>query len=101
MASKKVMKGVNRRTLTSNTQKAAYRLLSANGKWLSRNDLSRTIKSAAARVRDLRKEEFGGFDVECCSANELNKQGDHRSFYYRISPGTVTRGQVTKVFKLI
>lgn len=89
---------VNPRKLTSNTQRAAYRLLNANGKWLSQPDLSRTIGSAAARVRDLRKVEFGSFRVECKQATELKKRG--KSFFYRINPNTVTHKQVDTVFRL-
>jgi hypothetical protein len=95
-----IVNGISTRRLTSNTQKAAYRLLNANGRWLSRADLSRTVKSAAARIRDLRKDEFGAFEVECCSAVELDKQGDHRSFYYRINPNNVTRKQINTVFRI-
>ncbi len=97
---KNIINEINTRRLTSNTQKAAHRLLSANGRWLSRADLSRTVKSAAARIRDLRKDEFGAFEVECRSAIELNKQGNYRSFYYRINPNSVTKSQIARVFRL-
>ena len=89
---------VNPRKLTSNTQKAAYRLLSANGKWLSKPDLDRTIGSAPSRVRDLRKSKFGSFRVECKQATELNKRGN--AFFYRINPNTVTHKQVDIVFRI-
>lgn len=94
----KKLGSVNPRRLSSNTQKAAWRLLNANGRWLSRTDLARTIGSAAARVRDLRKAEFGSFRVECKQAPELNKRG--KSFFYRINPNTVTHQQVETVFRL-
>lgn len=97
---KTLLNGVNRRNLTSNTQKAAFRLLSANGQWLSRGELSRTISSAAARVRDLRKPEFGGFTVECASAVTLDKRGTHNTFFYRIPPKTVKKTQVNTVFRV-
>ena len=82
--------------LTNNTQKAALRLLSAQGKWLSQPDLARTVRSASARVRDLRKPQFGSFRVDCKRAGELKKRGD--AFYYRINPNTVTGRQLNTVF---
>lgn len=97
---KSVIKNVNRRSLTNNTQKVALKLLAANGEWVSRGELSRVANSAAARVRDIRKTQFGGFTVECASAASLNKRGDRNSFYYRIRPNTVTRQQLVTLFNI-
>lgn len=97
---KSVLKSVNRRQLTSNTQKVAYKLLAANGSWVRRSELERVATSAAARVRDLRKPEFGRFKVECESASSLNKNGDRNTFFYRIRPTTVSKRQVETVFRI-
>jgi hypothetical protein len=82
--------------ITNNTQRAGKYLLSANGEWLPRSSL-RKIPSATARIRDLRKDEFGGFQVECKSSDELSKIGK-RTFYYRINPNNVTQKQIQTLF---
>ncbi len=97
---KSELQSINRRTLTNNTQKVAFRLLGANGEWVSRRDLERNISSAAARVRDLRKSQFGGFNVECASASELNRRGEKGSYFYRITPASVKRAQIKTVFRV-
>ena len=97
---KRTIKSINRRKLTNNTQKVALRLLSAEGSWVSRKVLERTISSASARVRDLRKEQFGGFNVECASASTLKRRGDKGAFYYRINPTSVNKSQISKIFKI-
>ena len=93
-----VLNKIDRRNLTNNTQKVAYKLLSANGEWVPRSALSKVARSAAARVRDLRKEEFGAFVVDCASASELNRRGTKSTYFYRIRPGWVTKRQVDAVF---
>lgn len=97
---KKVLKGVNRRSFTNNTQKVAFKLLDANGSWVPRSTLERAAASASARVRDLRKPQFGRFKVECESASSLNKNGNRNTFFYRIRPNTVTKKQVETVFRI-
>lgn len=96
---------VNTRNFTNNTQRVLHRLLVANGEWVSGNELSRVVRvstgsnvndSTTARVRDLRKSQFGNFDVECASAVELNRSGVRR-FFYRVNPKLVTARQVTSV----
>ncbi len=57
-------------------------------------------KSAAARVRDLRKTQFGKFRVECSSAASLKKRGERNTYFYRIRPNTVTKRQVETVFRM-
>jgi hypothetical protein len=83
--------------ITNNTQRAGIRLLSANGEWLSRSRLTK-IPSATSRVRDLRKDEFGGFQVECKSSDELSRKTSKRTYYYRINPSNVTRKQIDILF---
>jgi len=97
---KSELQSINRRTLTNNTQKVAFRLLGANGAWVSRKDLERTITSAAARVRDLRKVQFGGFAVECASASALNRKGDKGAFFYKITPSSVRKTQINTIFRV-
>jgi hypothetical protein len=99
---KKAIKNISRNKLTSNTQRVALKLLSADGKWLSRGDIAgKSITSVAARIRDLRKKQFGNFRVDCRSAGQLGKRATKKgSFYYRIPPRTVTTKQVSKVFRL-
>ncbi len=96
----KLLTGINNRKFTNNTQKVAYRLLQANGEWVSSRELARTVTSVGSRVRDLRKEEFGSFTVECVSAQELNRNAKPGTFYYRIVPSRVTRSQVVTVFRV-
>jgi hypothetical protein len=95
---KSVLQTVNPRTLSTNTQKAAYKLLIANGDWVSRKALERYIPNFSARARDLRKSEFGNINVQCASAAELKKNGGAYTFFYRINPNTVTTKQVSAVF---
>lgn len=82
--------------LTNNTQRVGVKLLSAGGAWLPRSSLTR-IPSATARIRDLRKQEFGSFNVECQSSDELKRSGK-RTFYYRINPSQVTQKQIDALF---
>lgn len=92
------LKTVNRRAFTNNTQRALFKLLSANGAWVSRGELNRSVRSASSRVRDLRKAQFGRFTVQCESATTLKRGGDISTFYYRINPRTVNRKQLDAVF---
>lgn len=89
---------VNRRTFTNNNQKVLFKLLNADGKWVSSADLNRLVSSAGSRVRDLRKEQFGSFQVDCADAPSIGKKGNGNSFFYRIRPRTVNRRQVSTVF---
>jgi hypothetical protein len=73
------------------------RLLAAEGEWVSRSQLAK-IPSATARVRDLRKEQFGSFRVECKSSDDLEKRTSKRTFYYRIDANRVTKKQLEKLF---
>lgn len=90
---------VDRRKFTNNNQKVLYRLLRADGKWVSGSELKRLAPSAGSRIRDLRKTQFGSFSVECLNATELGKRGDGNKFFYRIAPRTVQRKQVEAVFR--
>jgi hypothetical protein len=87
------------KTITNNTQRVGMRLLTAEGEWLPRSSLSR-VPSATARIRDLRKEEFGGFQVECKSSDDLARKTSKRTFYYRINPNKVTKKQLSILFPI-
>ena len=95
------LNNINRKNFTNNTQKVAYKLLTAGGSWVPRSELERVAgTSASARVRDLRKPQFGKFKVDCASANELNKNGTKSTFFYRIRPAAVNQKQVATVFRV-
>lgn len=87
--------------VTNNTQRVARRLLRANGAWVGLRDLERCSTSAAARVRDLRKKEYGGFRVDCESAYALNKTNTKSPSFYRILPSTITQKQLHKLFPTV
>jgi len=100
---------VDQRNITSNTQRVLCRLLHANGGWVQGDDICQTVLSVAtnlteattARVRDLRKPQFGGFPVECRSARQLHRAGGQKVFFYRILPERVTVKQVAKTLGMI
>jgi hypothetical protein len=89
---------LNRRTFTNNVQRVLHTLLTAGGDgWVSRNSMR--VSSAAARIRDLRKEEFGGFSVVCRSASSLGRKGDRHTFFYKVDRRNLTLAQVRSVFE--
>lgn len=94
------IQNIKNNNLTNNTQRVGLRLLTADGDWIPRSRLAR-IPSATSRIRDLRKEEFGGFQVECKSSDELNKKASKRTYYYRINPNKVTKKQISTLFNQI
>jgi hypothetical protein len=91
------IKNISRTQVKNNTQRVALRLLSVGGEWIPRHKLTR-VPSGTARVRDLRKETYGGFEVECKSSYELNRHTSKKTYYYRINPNSVTFSQVEKLF---
>lgn len=95
-----IVESINRRKLTNNTQRVLHSLLKAKGGWVSRTAFR--VPSAGSRLRDLRKPQYGGFTVECASANDLNKRASKnnaRVTYYRINPKTVTASALEQIFK--
>lgn len=96
---KTLLASINRRKLRNNTQKVLFALLTAKNEWVSRTSLK--IPSVGARLRDLRKPQFGGFQVDCTSASKLGKrsQENRRPTYYRVNPSSVTLTKVAKVFE--
>lgn len=102
MQATNVVSAVNRRRLVNNVQRVLFSLVKAeNDGWVPRTSLR--IPSVGARIRDLRKLEFGGFDIECRSANDLNKEGrsvkTHRQTFYRIIPSSVTVSRLGRALK--
>jgi hypothetical protein len=83
--------------ITNNTQRVGLRLLSAAGEWIPRSRLTK-VPSATARIRDLRKAEFGSFPVECKSSDDLSRKTSKKTFYYRINVNKVTQKQIEKLF---
>lgn len=88
---------INTRKLKNNTQRALLALLRADGEWVSRRSLR--IPSAAARLRDLRKKEYGEFDVACNITTKNSPQFRTKGTYYRLNPKSVTLNRVLKVFE--
>lgn len=102
---KTLVSRISRRRLTNNTQRALFALLTANEEWVSRSSIR--VPSVGARLRDLRKPQFGGFKVECASANRLERteptgrrtQNRTRQTFYRLNPNSITLAKVSKVFE--
>jgi hypothetical protein len=93
----KTINQIKRTDITNNTQRAAMKLLTADGQWVSRGQLNR-IPSATARVRDLRKPEYGAFKVDCKSSDELGKKLSKRTYYYRIA--RASSEQLSTLFRI-
>lgn len=92
--------GLNRRTFTNNTQRALYTLITAAMEgtgWVSRGSVR--VPSAAARLRDLRKEEFGGLDVVCQSSTQLGRTSGTRTTFYKLNTNRLSLSQIRRVFE--
>lgn len=105
---RQLVEQVDRRKLRNNTQRVLFALLTSNEEWLSRSSFR--IPSVSARLRDLRKDEFGAFDLQVRTVEELNassaregraavKVRNPRSTFYRLNPRTITLSRVSKVFE--
>jgi hypothetical protein len=91
---------INKRRLTNNTQRALLALLTSKSEWVARTAMR--IPSIGARIRDLRKAQFGRFTVQCASANRLERRtrrNSARQTFYRLDPNSVTAAKVARVFK--
>lgn len=92
--------GLNSRNFTNNTQRVLYALLkgaSANEGWVSAKSIR--VPSAGSRVRDLRLERFGSFDIQCDTAMRLGRATAGRSFLYRLVTKNLTVTQLRSVFE--
>lgn len=96
----KILNEVDRSTLT-NTQKALIRLLKAEGEWVARTSMQ--IPSVTSRLRDLRKENYGGFAVQYSPAQKLGRPRASRSHhnnivtYYRLDLRHTRIAQIQKI----
>lgn len=95
-----VLRRVDRKQLRNNTQRVLLSLLTTDG-WVPRTVLR--VPNAAARVRDLRKEEFGGFDVQCATPEDLMVEGrsdvTDKQTFYRLDRNSVTLSAVKTALK--
>lgn len=104
---KNLIDKIDRNKVKNNTQKALLALLSprAIDGWVARTAVP--VKSAPSRIRELRRPEFGGFQVECVTASKLKELNPKRRIksavtnkqtFYRLT-GDVTVSALKKVFK--
>jgi hypothetical protein len=94
--------GLNRRNFTNNTQRALHVLLMAslNGTgWVSRGSVR--VASAPARIRDLRKADYGQFEIQCASSFQLGRTGGTRTTFYKINTQGISLAQLRTVFGTI
>lgn len=92
-----LLEKINRRSL-NNTQRVLFRLLSADGEWVSRSAIR--VPSVGSRIRDLRKAEFGGFGVRCATATALQRRTrDGKATFYALDTSTVTSARVRQAFR--
>lgn len=96
----RTIQSIQKNKLTNNTQKVGLRLLTANGEWIPRSRITE-VPSGTARARDLRKREFGAFQVECKSSEDLKRKSSKKTFYYRINPNKITRKQIDTLFQIV
>ena len=92
-----VLGQVNRKSL-NNTQRVLMQLLNAEGEWVSRAAIR--VPSVGSRLRDLRKAEFGSFQIRCATAQELGKRSTNtRATFYSIEPRSITRESVRQALR--
>lgn len=87
---------LNRRKFTKNVQRVLFSLLTAEENLVSRGSLR--VPSATSRLRDLRKNKYGNFDVTCLSSTELGRTGTPTTFY-RLNTNNITLSQLRSVFE--
>ena len=91
---------IDRSKLQTNTQKVLYRLLNSENEWISRSTIK--VPSVGSRLRDLRKEQYGAFEVECTTARKLRKRtraATNHPTFYRLKSSSVTCKKVASIFK--
>lgn len=76
------------------TQKVLLTFLRSDKEFITRSSMR--IPNVGSRVRDLRKAEFGGFNVECVRGERNSKGGYSTS--YRLDPQSVTAERVKMAF---
>lgn len=91
---------LNKKTFTNNVQRVLYQLLTAvdntNGGWVRLDKTS--IPSAEARARDLRKGQYGEFNVFCRRATDFPFSGGSQTHYYKLGQRNLTIGKLRTVF---
>ena len=94
---RQMVSSVDSRKLRNNTQRVLVALLRAEGEWVPRSNVR--VANATSRMRELRRPEYGGFDVQVATAAELGRTGGTRQTYYRINPRTITVDRVATVLR--
>lgn len=92
-----LIKKVDRSRCSNNTQRALLALLTAKTEWVALNTVR--VPSAAARIRDLRKSDFGSFKVEVRRGTEMPTKTSANRTFYRIDPASVTVQRVRRVLE--
>ena len=99
----KMVADIKRSDCTNNTQRVLLDLIKTRNKtgWVGRTTLQ--VPSASARVRDLRKSQFGAVMIECATASDLKRPAKNGSTacqtFYRVNPRSITETVVSRVFK--
>lgn len=96
---RQMVSSVDSRKLRNNTQRVFVALVKADGGWVARSTVR--VANATSRMRELRRPEYGGFDVEVATATELGRPGGSRRTYYRLNPSTVTPERIATVFRTV
>ena len=94
---RQMVSSVDSRKLRNNTQRVLVALLRAEGDWIPRSNVR--VANATSRMRELRRPEYGGFDVQVATAAELGRPGGSRRTYYRLNPRTVTAERIASVLQ--
>ena len=79
---------LNTRRFTNNVQRVLYTLLNKGGEWVDTGTFR--VNSADSRLRDLRKNEYGRFNVVCRRQEDTTQ--------YRIVVRDLTVAQLREVF---
>jgi hypothetical protein len=90
------VRSLNRRTFTKNVQRVLFNLLTSETNMVSRGSLR--VPSATARLRDLRKDQYGAFQIDCLSSTDLGRTGTPTTFY-RLNTNNITLTQLRRVFE--
>lgn len=94
---RQMLSSVDSRRLRNNTQRVLVALLRAEGDWVPRSTVR--VANATSRMRELRRPEYGSFDVQVATAAELGRPGGARRTYYRLNPRTITAERVATVLR--
>lgn len=90
------IRSLNRRNFTKNVQRVLFNLLTSETNMVSRGSLR--VPSATSRLRDLRKDQYGAFQITCLHSSELGRTGTPTTFY-RLNTNNITVNQLRAVFE--